>query len=118
MSIQEFYEKIEGDYKDVLLRLPTEDFVIRFVKRFPTDNTYNELISAIEANDATASFEAAHKLKGIAANMAFTKLYQVLFDLVEDLRGSTAPANPALVEDMKDRYKKVIDQIAIFESEG
>ncbi len=111
MTIQEFYTKIQGDYEDVLLRLPNDDLVIRFVKRFLTDQTYNEFIKAVEEGDIKQSFECSHKLKGIAANLSFTKLQALVSKVCEELRSLQNPANKTLVEEITQTYNFIIEQI-------
>lgn len=111
MTIQEFYKKIEGDYEDVLLRIPSEDLVIRFVNRFLSDQTYNEFIKAVEEGDIKQSFESSHKLKGIVANLSFTKLYTLVSKACEELRTLQEPANKTLVEEITENYNYIIEQI-------
>lgn len=109
-TVQEFYKNINGDYEDVMLRLPNDDMVRRFIKRFVNDNTYSELLCAIEKGDIKASFEAAHKLKGIVANLAFSELYKVTSLLCDQLRNLDAQADIELVDELKSAYEEVIKQ--------
>ncbi len=118
MTIQEFYASINGDYEDITLRLPTEDMIKRFVKRFMTDGTYTELEKAIENEDINESFLAAHKLKGIAANLAFTELYNAVSALTEQLRPLTAQAERELMTKVTATYNKILVQYKLFESSG
>lgn len=107
MTVKEFYREIDGDYEDVMTRLPTDAFVMRFVKRFPSDGSYSELLDAVNKDDICASFEAAHKLKGIAANLAFSALYEASIALTEQLRPCTKKADSQLLQRVCDAYDVV-----------
>ena len=50
MTVKECYEII-GDYNDAMDRLMKEDLIVRFLKKFETDNSYTELVAAYEADD-------------------------------------------------------------------
>lgn len=118
MSVQAFYESIQGDYEDVLHRLSSEHLIIRFVKRFPMDGTYAELMDAVEKGDGTKSFEAAHKLKGLTGTLGFTKLYNAVFSLTEQLRQKTAPADMELVQRVRLYYCDTIEKIQCLENQA
>lgn len=108
MTTREFYESIHGSYDNVLTRLPTDAAVVRFLKRFPSEKTYSELMRAVERDDIPAGFEAAHKLKGIVGNLAFFELFTALTELTEQLRPQTESADAALVAKVKESYDAVI----------
>lgn len=111
--IKDFYKNISGDYEDVLLRLPTDEFILRIVKRFSTDDTYSHLMEAAKAEDIQECFKTAHKLKGIAANLAFTKLYELSSEICEQTRALTNKADESLIEHLTENYNKIIEQIAL-----
>lgn len=111
MKIEEFYENIHGDYGDVLRRLPSAELVVDFVKKFAEDDTYASLVSAVAADNIKGSFEAAHKLKGIAGSLAFSELYRVLIDLSERLRPLKETADPDLMKRVSDGYELIMREI-------
>ena len=51
MNIRECYEKINGDYDDVVSRLGSESTTEKFVKKFLNDKTYEILKQAVSAGD-------------------------------------------------------------------
>lgn len=118
MTVKEFYENIHGNYEDILSRLSTDEVIIHFIRRFPSDNTYKELMEAVQKSDISASFEAAHKLKGIAANLAFSELFSNLTDLSNQLRAKTEPANMSLINKVSDSYHTVLNEINNFKEDG
>lgn len=118
MTVKEFYENIHGDYDEILTRLPSEAFILRMIKRFPSDNTYAELIDAVQKSDISASFEASHKLKGIAANLAFSELFTASNDLSEQLRSQTEVADASLVQKITESYDTILREFNYLTDNG
>ena len=87
MTIKECYEKVGSDYDGVLKRLGSEALVKRFAVKFLNDPSFQELTDGLAAQDGEKAFRAAHTLKGVCLNLAFTDLYQVSAEITEDLRG-------------------------------
>ena len=66
-----------------------EAFYFRMIGILLGDSGFAELENAIAANDLKAGFEAAHKLKGVAANLSLTPLYDAVSEITELLRAGT-----------------------------
>ena len=75
MTLEQMYSAIGGDYKAVMERLPSADFVRRFALKFLQDDSFPNLKKALEAQDAPTAFRAAHTLKGVCQNLGFDALY-------------------------------------------
>lgn len=106
MTISECYEKIGGNYADVVSRLRTDERIKRFLLKVADDSSFNDLCKAIAARDTEAAFRAAHTLKGICLNLSLTMLYTSASALTEALRGKTeysADFEP-LLEKVKSDY--------------
>ncbi len=87
MKTAEFYEKINGNYREVLERLLNkEELVQRFLKKYLTDSSFQRLEEAVESGDVEAIFRAAHTLKGVVSNLGLTPLYDATHVLVEITR--------------------------------
>ena len=67
MTLEQVYAAIGGDYKGVMERLPSADFVRRFALKFLQDDSFPNLKKALEEKDAPTAFRAAHTLKVAAA---------------------------------------------------
>lgn len=117
MTIQQFYEHIHGDYQDFHARMPSDALILRFVRQFPSDTTYLELMDAVQKGDITQSFLAAHKLKGLAANLAFSALFEALSALSAQLRAQTEQADPALVQRVSEGYRLILREINRLEAD-
>ena len=90
MTIEQCYHEIGGSYAEVCGRLPSPRLVEKFVRKFPEDQSYAELVAAMSAGDHDTAFRAAHTLKGVTANLSFTRLSTSASALTELLR---APAD-------------------------
>ncbi|MDO4458867.1 MAG: Hpt domain-containing protein [Clostridia bacterium] len=108
MTIQECYIELGGNYDEVCTRLPSQSLVERFTLRFLDDKSFDELCTEIEAGHRAEAFRAAHTLKGVCANLAFTKLFNSASELTELLRPETdtVPAEAAaLLENVRADYE-------------
>ncbi|HAN59044.1 MAG TPA: Hpt domain-containing protein [Erysipelotrichaceae bacterium] len=75
------------DYDDGLNRfVGNKDMYEKFLLSFKDDPSYAQMLTAIEAKDAKAAFNAAHSLKGLSGNLSMKKLYERVCVLVEELR--------------------------------
>ena len=81
MTLKEFYEQIDSDYKDVIKRLCDEDMIKKFVFKFPEDPSFNDLTDGLKENDAEKAFCAVHTLKGVCSNLGFERLYEAAMNL-------------------------------------
>lgn len=116
MTLKELYEKINGSYDDAIGRLMKDSLIERFVLMYLRDDSFNNLLKAIETGNISEEFRAAHTLKGVAANLAFTNLQVAASNLTEQLRSQTEQANPELVETVKVAQDIVLKGIEEFQS--
>ncbi|WOC31371.1 MULTISPECIES: Hpt domain-containing protein [Caproicibacterium] len=56
------------------------------LQSFSADPAFDELRRALQKQDFTAAFNAAHTLKGVAGNLGLTPLFNTISTLVEALR--------------------------------
>ena len=47
MELEELYQKIGGDLKNVMKRIPNEAMIGKFVRKYANDPTYNRLAAAV-----------------------------------------------------------------------
>lgn len=97
MKIEECYEKMGGSYADVSSRLPGISLVEKFLGKFLEDKSYETLSSQLECENREEAFRAAHTLKDVCANLGFTKLFNSVSLLTEELRsGDSAVSHEVL----------------------
>lgn len=78
----------------------------------PEQTAFEELGAAIEAKDTKASFEKAHELKGVLANMGLSPMYTVTCNMVEPLRAGKmigVEDNYAILMGDLEKLKKIIN---------
>ena len=92
MNVQELYAAIGGDYDSAKSRLMSDKIISKFVVKYKNDPSYQELVDAVAAQDEDAIFRASHTLKGVAANLALTGIWQLANEITEAYR----PGNDAL----------------------
>lgn len=111
MTTQQFYEKIGGNYADTMSRLMTEERVLRFVRKFPADESFNALKDALARSAQEEAFRAAHTLKGVAQNLGFTALYEKASAVTEVLRGGSLEV-AALMPELESVYNLTVESIS------
>ena len=88
MTLKECYTALCGNYDEALSRLMNERLMERFLQKFLSDPSFNEIKDAFESKDGEKAFRGAHTLKGVSANLAFTKLSTSSSLLTEALRNT------------------------------
>ena len=113
MTIQECYEAIGGNYKDVLGRLQSEALIRRFTLKFLEDQSYLQLKQALENKSYEDAFRGAHTLKGVCQNLSFDRLYEASNELTELLRDRTGaqPGISKAMEKVTEVYERMIEEI-------
>ena len=109
--IQEFYEKINGNYEVALSRMQNDERIKKYLNFFLMDESYKVLEEGINSNDCEAAFRGAHTLKGVCQNMAFTALSTATEQITEELRAKDIEKAKLTFKKVEEEYKKVIDEI-------
>ena len=121
MTIQECYQKLGGEFAQVEKRLPSVGLVRKFIVKFLDDDSYSKLCLAMQNGQWEEAFRAAHTLKGVSANLGFSRLLASAGELTELLRAETEsiPGRAAaLLEEVKQDYELTVSVIrAYLESE-
>ena len=111
MTLQECYEKMGGNYEDVISRLTKEERITKYTIKFLEDTTFQSLCEAREAKDHEAVFREIHTLKGVSQNLGFTKLYEACHVMTEAVRGGVELQEESLFEAVSAVYFKTIEVI-------
>ena len=121
MTIQECYQKLGGEFAQVEKRLPSVSLVRKFSIKFLDDDSYSKLCLAVQNGQREEAFRAVHTLKGVSANLGFSRLLTSAGALTELLRAGaeTIPVDAAaLLEEVKQDYELTVSVIrAYLESE-
>ncbi len=117
MTLDECYSSFGGSYTEVKGRLQMDKLVEKFMLKFLDDKTMAELCSACDNNDHELAFRSAHTLKGVSANLSFSRLTSSASALTEQLRSGTDPADPVLLNAVKDDYNQVVEAIRLYQAQ-
>ena len=101
INVEDLMERLVGNM----------NLITRFLKRFPDDKSYEQLVDSISKGDMEGAFRAAHTLKGICANLSMTKLYNVVSKLVEALRAKDIEKGIALMPEVTKEYESMVEAI-------
>lgn len=122
MTIQECYQSLGGNYAEVQQRLPSDRLIKRFITKFLDDGSYAELSQAMASGQREQAFRAAHTLKGVCANLSFTRLLtsvSALTDLLRQESDAISESAAAALTDVTRDYSQTISAIrAYLESES
>lgn len=113
MTAKELYEVTGSDYKDVLSRLMNDALVGKFAIKFLEDKSFEQLKEAVAVNDVENAFRAAHTLKGVTANLSFSKLRESSSNMTEQLR-PRKDIDRAMYEVVERDYEELVAKIKEF----
>lgn len=111
MNLKEFYFEIGGDFEGVISRLYNEEFVKKFVFKFVTDTSYENLCTAMAEQNVDDAFRYAHTLKGVCQNLGFDRLFKISSKLTEILRAGKMPFDNSLLKDTEKEYNLTVKAI-------
>ena len=114
MNVVECYDKMGGDYDDVIGRLRKETLVAKFLVKFPEDPSFDELKDSMAAEDVATAFRAAHTLKGVCQNLGLKKLYEPASEMTEALRAEDFDTAKTLLPIVTEEYNATIDVVKEF----
>ena len=116
MKLKECYQAMNGDYDDVMERLPREASIIKFLRRFAENTEFEELKEAAAKQDYKRVFELSHDLKGMAANLGITGFGQLVSGLCEQTRNRQPDEEfEAMLAKADAEYQKVLEAISELE---
>ncbi|MDO4483108.1 MAG: Hpt domain-containing protein [Clostridia bacterium] len=117
MTVPELYVALNGNYDEAKSRLMNDRLIDKFVLKFLADPTMQTLHDAVASGDIEESFRAAHTMKGVAGNLAFTMLADAAHQLTEQLRPRTDKADDALYAAVVRAYESTISAIKAYEAQ-
>ena len=109
--IQELYNNINGNYEEALSRMQNDERIKKYLGFFLADTSYEDLKKAIEEKNCDMAFNAAHTLKGVCKNMAFTALSVVAEEITEELRAKNFEKALEIFPKVTEKYNLVIEEI-------
>ena len=108
-QLKEFYRLAGSNYDETVRRFNgNPDMVKRFVLKFLCDESFSKLKAFLEKGDAEEAFRNAHTLKGICANLGFTRLYARASEVTELLRSGKADEAKANFPRLEEEYEYLV----------
>lgn len=113
MDVKQCYEKIGGNYDDVMSRLRTDERIKKFLLKVAEDKSFELLCASLAERNMEEAFRAAHTIKGVCLNLSLTRLYGSASALTEALRGKTEydPEFERLLERVRVDYELTVSGI-------
>lgn len=120
---ENFRLKLEENGADVEATLRrfmgNENMYLKFLKKFPGDQNYQNLGTSLEAGNYEEAFRYAHTLKGVAANLGLVPMQTAVSGIVEELRSkNNGDVDTAKINAMWQELKKIYEQFVEIINEG
>lgn len=114
MKLEQFYEEIGSSYEEAKRRLMSDKLIYKFVNKFLSDPSFNELESGLKSDDFEMTYRSVHTLKGVALNLGFDNLAKPCAELNEYLRDHKHDIDDyalGLFKEIKEKYLLIIELI-------
>jgi HPt (histidine-containing phosphotransfer) domain-containing protein len=98
------------DFADGVKRVMNNSkLYIKLLTKFKNDTRLDDLESAIVSGDMEKARNAAHTIKGLAANLSLAELYKQSLALETQIKGGTA--DPAQLDTVKTAFAKTLHEV-------
>lgn len=84
-----------------------ESLVEKYLNRFLTEKSYQELIEALENNDADTAARAAHTLKSVCGTLGFEKMQAQVVDMESDIRNGRMGDATGKAPELENEYARI-----------
>lgn len=85
-----------------------EQLLVKFLRKFPQDQNYEEMLTAVAEKRYEDAFKAAHSLKGVCGNLSLVSLYDNVCKVVELLRNGESAEIETELPNVKAEYERVV----------
>lgn len=105
MTLKECYQKLGGNYEDILSRLGDEETIIYFIQMFLQDVSFAHMSEALQQTDARAAYSQVHTFKGVCVNLSFDRLAAAARCVCEHLLEGDMETARALLPELTAEYE-------------
>lgn len=112
MSVRAFYDRIGGDYEEVIQRLTDDQLIKKYLNMFVKAEDYSRLQEHMQNHDWQAAFESVHNIKGNALNLGLAGLIEASSLLCEALRYGEPTADMEMMQDLTNCYLRIINEVS------
>ena len=117
MTLEQCYAQMNADYEDTIRRIPNKKLIQKILLKFPKDESYRDLCSAMEEKRMRDAFTAVHTMKGICLNLGLRELSRAAVNLTEALRNDPTEKVPELFTELKGVYGDTMSVIEKYRDE-
>ena len=75
-----------------------EHIFLKYLLRFPEDQNYEQLLTALSENDLNEAFRAIHTLKGASSTVGVISVYEIADPLTEKLRAACSQPSDRVLD--------------------
>ena len=112
MTIKECYCQAGGTYDVVAARIGNEARIEKYLRKLLTDESYQNMLTALEQENWEQAFLCAHNLKGLCSNLALDPAAQAASVLCESLRhGAPAQDITPLRQELVTAYTRTLTAV-------
>ncbi len=121
MTLQELYQKIDGDYVQAARVLRMDKLIEKHIRKLISNEVAEPLLQAdLASMTPTQLFEVAHAVKGVCGNLGLTKLSSLAAEIADEFRpGHTRELSDEEVQKrisaFSDLYTRTKEGIKAFE---
>jgi len=115
VTVKELYEKIGGNYQEIMGRLYSESIVKKIAKMLLADTNIEKLASSIDSGNVQEGFMAAHTLKGMCANLSLDSMTAQFSEITEALRAGDNDKAKELLPAAKEQFEALLKDISEIE---
>lgn len=100
------------DIEETISRfMGNEELYIKFLKRYPDEDKITPVVEAAAAKDFDKLVSAAHKLKGVSANLGMNGIAQMAGNIEMNAKSQSPDDPDAAVAELKTEYDMVCRMI-------
>ena len=85
----------------------SENLYEKFLIKFLEDASFQKLKACLENGNIADAFIYAHTLKGVAGNMGFQKMSDILLPLTEELRNGETDHAEGRMQQLSEQYEQI-----------
>ena len=87
--------------------MENEELYIKFLKRYPDEDKITPVVEAAAAKDFDQLVSAAHKLKGVSANLGMNDIAQKAGDIEAGAKNRSLDDPEAAASELKTEYNRI-----------
>lgn len=113
MGLLEVLQELGMDEDELLCRFSqSRPLIEKFMRKFAEAPTCHSLAEAVTAGDGDAAFYASHTLKGVSANLGFSRLFSLTSQMAEHLRSGDSSQMQQNFNAVAHEYSRIAQRLS------